>query len=150
MFFPSKKDIWLTITLWLAAFLFIIPPIFFPDFGVWMGPDFLDKQWIKIALLTPLGFVVLWLWFKTGYTIEQNHIKIQYGPFVKRIKISDIHRMSETRNLFTGPALSMDKIQINYAALESIEISPINKIDFIRQVLLLNPEIKTDIQFKKG
>ena len=150
MFFPSKKDIWLTITLWFFAVLLIIPPIFFPDFGVWMGPDILDKQWIKIVSLTPLGFFVLWLWFKTGYTIEPDHIKIQYGPFTKRIKISDIHRMSETKNPFAGPALSMDKIQINYAAFESIQISPRNKNEFTRQLLMLNPDIKTDIHFKKG
>ncbi len=150
MFFPSKKDIWLTITLWFFAILLIIPPIFFPDFGVWMGPDILDRQWIKIVSLTPLGFFVLWLWFKTGYTIEPDHIKIQYGPFTKRIKISDIHRMSATKNPFAGPALSMDKIQINYAAFESIQISPINKNEFTRQLLMLNPKIKTDIQFKKG
>lgn len=138
----------MTIIVWLFAFLFIGPPVFFPDFGVWMTPEFLDKQWIKIIILFPIAFCLLWIWFKTGYTIENNFLKIQYGPFKKEIKIDEIHSIRETRNPFTDPALSMDKIEINYARFNTIAISPKNKIEFVSQLRKQSSNLKTDNNFK--
>lgn len=75
MYFPSRKDSWLTILIWLFAFLFIIPPVFSPDFGVWLTPEFLDKQWIKIVVLWSVGFCLLWI-------LVQNRIynKKRFSP----------------------------------------------------------------------
>lgn len=144
MFFSSKKDWWMTIIIWLCVILFIVPPLFSLEIGVWMTPESLGKQWIKFIILFPLGFCLMWIWFKTGYTIEDNVLKIQYGPFKKKIKIDDIHRMKETKNLFSAPALSMDKIEIKYARFETVSISPKNKMEFVRPLLKKNPMIKTD------
>lgn len=149
MFFSSKKDWWMTIIIWLCVILFIVPPLFSLEIGVWMTPESLRKQWIKFIILFPLGFCLMWIWFKTGYTIEDNVLKIQYGPFKKKIKIDDIHRMKETKNLFTAPALSMDKIEIKYARFETVSISPKNKMEFVRQLLKKNPMIKTDSHVDK-
>jgi hypothetical protein len=144
MYFSSKKDLWITIIAWLFAFLFIVPPVFYPDLGVWMTPDFVDRRWIKMIFLFPIGFCLIWIWFKTGYIIADNILKIQYGPFKKIIKIDDIHSIRKTRNPFTDPALSMDKIEINYARFKTIAISPKNKHEFVRQLLKQNPNIKYD------
>src|ERR1700760_4823873 len=103
MYFSSKKDVWITSTIWFFAFVFIISPIFFPDLGVWMTSEFLDKQWIKIILLAPIGICLIWIWFKTGYTIAENLLTIRYGPFKRVIKIDTISRMRKTRNPFTDP-----------------------------------------------
>ena len=144
MYFPSKRDLWMTATIWLFAFLFIISPIIFPNLGVWMTPDFLDKQWIKIVLLVPIGFCLIWIWFKTGYTIAENHLTIRYGPIKKIDTISSIRK---TRNPFIDPALSMNKIEINFSGLNTIAISPKNQTEFVRQLLKHNPHIKTDYHF---
>lgn len=150
MYFPSRKDMWMSIILWLVSIFFIIPPVFFPDFGVWMTPDFLDKQWIKIVTLFPIGFCLMWIWFKTGYTIQDNFLKIQYGPFKREIKIDVIHSVRETKNPFTDPALSMDKIEIHYGKFHTIGISPKNKFEFISQLRKQNSNIKIDSNFKKA
>ncbi|WP_245998033.1 PH domain-containing protein [Aquisalibacillus elongatus] len=135
----------MTIIVWLFAFLFIVPPIFSPDFGVWMTPEFLDQHWIKIVFLCPIGFCLLWIWFKTGYTIQNNFIKIQYGPFKKEIKIDEIHSIRETKNPFTAPSLSMYRIEINYGKYNTIQISPKNIDEFIYELEKRN----SNIQIKK-
>ncbi|WP_033541254.1 PH domain-containing protein [Planococcus sp. CAU13] len=150
MYFPSKKDMWMSIILWSCSILFIVPPLFFPDLGVWMTPDFLDKQWIKIVVLFPFGFCLLWMWFKTGYTIQDNFLLIQFGPFNWKIRIDLIHSVRKTRNPFTDPALSMDKIEINYGRFQTIGISPKNKFEFISELRKQNSNIKIDSNFEKA
>lgn len=144
MYFPSKKDLWMSIILWLFSSFFIILPVFFPNLGVWMTPEFLDKQWVKIVILSPIGFCLMWIWFKTGYTIKDNFLTIQYGPFKWKINIDEIHSIKEIRNPFTAPALSMDKVEINYAKFNTIAVSPKNKIEFVCQLRKQNSNIKTD------
>lgn len=112
-----------------------------------MTPEILAKQWIKIVILFPIGFCCMWIWFKTGYTIEDNFLKIQYGPFKREIKIDEIQSIRQTRNPFTAPALSMDKIEINYAKFNTIEISPKNKVELVNQLIKQNSNIKTDYNF---
>ena len=144
MYFPSKKDWWMTIIIWLFAGIFIMLPVFFPDFGVWMTPEFLDKQWIKIMVLCPIGFVLMWIWFKTGYTIKGHSLIIQSGPIKKEILIDEIYLIRETKNPFTAAALSMDKIEIYYGKYDFITISPEDKTAFIRQLRKRNANIETD------
>lgn len=142
MYYSSKKDLWMTIIIWLLALLFIVPPVLFPDFGVWMTPDFLSKQWIKIVILCPVGFCLLWIWFKTGYTIKNNFLQIQYGPFKKVIKIDEIQSIRETRNLFTAPSLSLNRIEVNYEKYNTVLISPKNIDGFINELEKRNPDIQ--------
>ncbi len=142
LYYPSKRDVWMTLVLWAAFFLMTIPPVFFPDLGVWMVPDFLDKQWIRVVILFTLACFIISFWFKTGYTIEEGNLKIQYGPFKKNIPIHEIKNIRETKNLFADPALSMDKLEIYYAKYDTIAISPKNKSEFIEQMLQQNPNIK--------
>ena len=141
MFFPSKKDAWMGGIIWFSALFLIISPIFFPDIGVWMTPDFLDKPWIKVAILSSIGLFLLWIWFKTGYTIEEGLVTIQVGPFKKKIRIEEIESIRETKNPFSSPALSSDKLEINYARFETVAISPKDKTEFVRQLLVQNPAI---------
>lgn len=148
MYFPSKKDLWMSIILWLCSLFFIVPPVFFPDFGVWMTPDFLDKQWVKMVILLPIGFCFMWIWFKTGYTIKDDSLKIQYGPFKWKLKIDEIHSIREIKNPFTDPALSMDKLEINYARFNTVGISPKNKMEFVSHLRKRNSNIKIDSKYK--
>ncbi|GAA0313243.1 PH domain-containing protein [Oceanobacillus oncorhynchi subsp. oncorhynchi] len=142
MVFPSKKDWWMRIVIWGAALLLIIPPVFFPNFGVWMTPAFLDKQWIKVIILGFTGILLLWIWFKTNYTVEEKTLKITCGPFKKKVKIDDIRSIRQTKDPFTAPALSMDKLEINYDSFKIIAISPKDKQTLIHHLLKQNPNIE--------
>lgn len=141
MYFPSKRDIWLSILYWLCILFFIVPPVFFPDFGVWMAPPFLDKQWIRIVILSSCGFCLMWIWFKTGYFIKGDVLIIQQGPFKWTIHIDEIESVREVRNPFTDPALSINKLEINYRRFKTIAISPKCKVAFIKQLRKQKPNL---------
>ncbi len=66
---------------------------------------------------------------------------IHVGPFKKKIRIEEIQSIRETKNPFSSPALSADKLEINYARFETVAISPKNKTEFVRQLLKQNPAI---------
>ncbi|WP_354019394.1 PH domain-containing protein [Fictibacillus halophilus] len=134
----------MSLLLWLCASFLIVPPIFFSDFGVWMVPGIFEQQWVKIVFLFPIGFGLLWIWFNTGYVIDNKFLKIQYGPFRWKILISEIHSIRETKNPFTAPALSIDKLEINYANFNTIAISPENKNEFLFHLRKLNSNINTE------
>ena len=71
MYFPSKKDIWLGTIIW-GSILFMIAISLFDDPG-WRLSDVLESG---ICLL--ISAFLLWLWFGTGYKVEEGVIKIKY------------------------------------------------------------------------
>lgn len=96
---------------------------------------------IVIAILI---MSLLWIWFGTGYKIEDAKIKIKFGPCRWSIRIEDIRRINKVRNPFTAPALSVDRYKILYGNYDVISISPRNECEFIRLLINKNPKIEID------
>ncbi|MBA2875128.1 PH domain-containing protein [Thermaerobacillus caldiproteolyticus] len=148
MYFPSKKDIWMAIIIWLSIFVFIIPPIFaIEPIGVIMLPSILNNKLITMIIMIVPALLLSWIWFDTGYKIEESKIMVKSGPYRKTINIKEISSVRTTKNPFAAPALSMDKIEINYGNFEIVTISPKNKDEFIYQLQKRNPEIQIDNHF---
>ncbi|XOQ14255.1 MAG: PH domain-containing protein [Shouchella clausii] len=142
MYFPSKKGVGMTICCFATAVVFIIMPLFFPDQLAFILPPFLNHQIVKALITLPIAFFVLWIWGRTGYTLSGSRLKIVYGPIRKTIDIHDIRTIRSKIDPFIDPALSMDKIEINYGQFETISISPKRKDEFISKLLEKNPNIK--------
>ncbi len=88
--------------------------------------------------------LLLWLWFGTGYKIEDGLLKIRFGPFRSTVKIEDIKRLKATNTLLAGPALSFDRIEILYKKYDVAIISPKDRIGFVRVLLTENKYIEVD------
>ena len=88
--------------------------------------------------------LLLWIWFKTGYKIEKENLKVQFGPFKKTIKIEEIERVNKVKSPFTAPALSIHRLEILYNKYEVTHISPQNEKEFIRLLIRENPNIQID------
>ncbi|UOE95038.1 PH domain-containing protein [Alkalihalobacillus sp. LMS39] len=133
MYFPSKKDVWMTILIWVCIFAFVFPPIFVAEITI-------------LGMIIPVICAIFlgWVWFQTGYMIESETLFIKCGPIKLLVKIADIEQIRLTKNPFTAPALSMDKIEIQYAPYRTVQISPIDQQQFIEQLLKHNPTIKID------
>ncbi len=145
MYFPSKKDLWLTVIIWTIILVCIIPPILHIDpIGVFMLPTILDKEPIKSILMVGCGLFLSWLCFGTGYKIQDSKIRIKSGPYRKTINIKEIRKIRQTKNPFTAPALSMDRIEIYFGQFEMVTLSPKNKKEFIHLLLKENPHIQLD------
>ncbi|GIN63631.1 hypothetical protein J27TS8_36240 [Robertmurraya siralis] len=147
MFFPSKKDWWMGIIIWFCSAVSIFLPIFSLDFGADRLADIGVATLISIILLFLVGTLLIWIWFKTGYWIKESILKVEFGPIKKEININEITSIRAARNPFTAPALSLDKIEINYARFQTIAVSPKNKKEFVRQLLMKNRHIKADNHF---
>jgi hypothetical protein len=84
MFFPSKKDLWMTIIIWSVILACIIPPILsIEPIGVIMLPSILDTKPVTTVIMVVPAILLAWIWFGTGYKIENSKLEIQSGPYKK-------------------------------------------------------------------
>jgi hypothetical protein len=70
----------------------------------------------------------------TTYTITDNSLGIRSGFFKWDIPIQQITGVKPTNDPRSSPALSLDRIRIEYGQAESVTISPIDKEEFIRSL----------------
>ncbi|MGY0692348.1 PH domain-containing protein [Virgibacillus sp. FSP13] len=131
MYFPSKKDTWLALIIWGVTIL--------------MGWQMITYKSVVIYIIGLLTIaLLLWLWFGTGYKIEEGLIKIKSGPFRSKVKIEEIKRLNATKTPLAGPALSIDRIEILHRKYDVAIVSPKNAADFIRILLNENKYIQVD------
>ncbi|MFA1820782.1 PH domain-containing protein [Virgibacillus oceani] len=137
MQFPSKKDGWITGLLWGVSMAGVLIP------AIVGNP-------LSSVVILPLAVFLLWFWFKTDYRIMDNKIKIRYGPIRQTVPIEDIRSIRKMKSRFAAaPALSSDRIQIDYSKYDLVRISPENEEKFIKMLLEINPDILVDQHLKK-
>lgn len=91
-------------------------------------------------------FLVSYIFFKTKYIIDNQHLNIVCGFFkYSAIDINDITEINKTKSFIAAPAPSFDRIKISYNRYDNIIISPKNKMDFINNLLLINPKINNKV-----
>ena len=66
----------------------------------------------------------------TKYVVAAEQLNINSGPFSWSVPIATITSVKETRNPLSGPALSLDRLEISYGKGQTIIISPANKAEF--------------------
>lgn len=142
MYFPSKKDIWLAFIIWGLLFLIILIYIFGGEPIGWQIITYKSVVGYIMSLLI-IG-LLLWLWFGTGYKVEEGLIKIRYGPFRSTVKIEEVTKLSATKNALAAPALSIDRIEILHGKYNFAIVSPKNKTEFIRILVTENHNIQVD------
>ncbi|MBD7984910.1 PH domain-containing protein [Sporosarcina sp. Sa2YVA2] len=134
MYFPSKKDTWLAMLVWgfvlfgMAAYIFGGEPV-----GV-----------VGIVITTIIVGFLLWMWFGTGYRVEDGLIIIISGPFKSKVKIADIRKLTATKNPLSAPALSINRIEILYGTYGMSLVSPKDRELFISLLLEENQTIQVD------
>jgi len=109
-----------------------------------------NKIWIGLLIiLLVIGFVG-YILLTTYYLITDKKIKIKSGFMVnKTVPIDLIREISETNNLLSSPANSLDRLEIKYSSNGIILISPKDKSGFINQLIKINPNIELIIKNKE-
>ncbi|TMU57161.1 PH domain-containing protein [Flagellimonas algicola] len=134
--YRSKVDLWLFLLL-LLNFLLVI--------------YFLSAEWSWVGAMVNVGVFgsVLYLLFYISYDIKGEDLLVNYAAFYqKRIKISTINRIKETRNPLGAPAASLDRLEISYGH-GHILVSPKKKTEFMDHLKSINPKIETQLR-KRG
>lgn len=142
MYFPSKKDKWFFFFTWGFIFFLIFMYIFG---GEPVGYQFVTYKSVPGYIISALIIVLLvWIWFGTGYKVEEGYVKVKSGPFKSKVKIEEIRKISKTKSPFTAPSLSVDRLEILFGKYDVVHISPKNESKFIRTLLAENPTIQID------
>ena len=124
-FYRSKIDWWLLAVLLVAIGL-----------SLWSAIETLSRgtvtAWIYAAVIAMVGAVLpLWLVLSTHYTLGDGELLVRSGPLKWRIRVADITSVTETSNPLSSPALSLDRLCIQYGHYETLMISPRDKPKFI-------------------
>ena len=89
----------------------------------------------------------LYINFKTKYTITNDNIlNITCGfLYTKNYDINKIKSISESTNLMSSPAPSLDRLELTYGKFDVIIVSPKDKIGFANSLKRLNPNIENKL-----
>jgi len=133
--YKSKIDLWLIIILTLV-------------FGGIVIFSIIKKEWIGF-IIAIIPTIFIWNMFRsTYYIITEEELIIRCGIFYKLvIKITDIRKISESNDLISSPALSIDRLEILYNRFDTILISPKKKYELLQSIETLKPDI--EINFRK-
>jgi hypothetical protein len=125
--FSSKIDLWLLIVLMSAVALCL-----WAIGENWQG--IVNGNWLLGLALIPGVLVPLWLLGSLRYFLSDETLRIRCGPFKWRVPIREITAISPTRSPLSSPALSLDRLRIEYSQGRAIMISPEPREEFIRQL----------------
>jgi hypothetical protein len=87
--------------------------------------------WFTPALLLPAA-LPLWLLRTTDYTTTDTHLRIRCGPLRRNVPLADVRAVRPTRNPLSSPALSLDRLRIEYSRALAAMVSPDDKEGFLR------------------
>lgn len=128
--FKSKIDIWLVLFLSIVFGGIAIKLVF--D-GVWG---------VLIFILFVIAFIVH-MFTTTFYIIKDEKLIIKCGFLINiSIPVVTIKKISETNNIMSSPALSLDRLEILYNKFDTVMISPKEKTKFIEAIQKINPEVE--------
>jgi membrane protein YdbS with pleckstrin-like domain len=130
--YRSKVDAWLAAVL-LGAFLITLMAM---SFVVVLLGAFATAWWIVVFVLVIWGFV-LSLLFPLYYEITASTLLVRSGWIRRQIPLSSIQRVFPTNNPLSAPALSLDRLQVEYtqgSLPRFVLISPRDKPSFLRDL----------------
>lgn len=136
MTFTSKRDL-------LFGIIFFSLIVIFA-WGIYESAQE-PQNHLGIMIMSFINVLLGFIWFNTSYKIEEDTLKIAFGPFKKSIDIKEITSIRNTKNLFVAPALAINRIEINYGKYETISISPKDQIKLVDNLLKINPQIQKKI-----
>lgn len=117
--YRSKLDTWLLIVLVLtvAASLYACVEIFRNDINL-----------LSLVVIGALGVILpVWLIAGTRYVLHSEQLIVHAGPFRWRVPLKDIRSITPTHNPLASPALSLDRLRIEYGQGKWVMISPRDK-----------------------
>ena len=123
--FRSKIDTWLIVLMaGMCVFILIIC-------GRILQDPF-PARWPLVIFLLAVGLAFpLALLFSTRYTITETMLIVRCGFYKWPIQITDITNIEPTNDPLSSPALSLDRLRIDYRPDKSLMVSPKDKNAFL-------------------
>lgn len=127
--FRSKVDAWLLLTLGLSASLALVA-------AAVLAYEVRTAYGLINAIVTAtLGCgLPIWLLASTYYRIDAQALWAHCGPFRYRIPLEQIRQIKPTRSGWSSPALSLDRLRIEFGEGQQIMVSPQDQSRFLRRL----------------
>lgn len=130
--YASKVDWWLKLILVGGIGISLTSSVALIVSALLMS-GFPNVLWAALISL-PIGVVLpLWIWRGTYYAFDGSLLRIRSGPFRWNVPIANITTVSKTRNPLSSPALSLDRLRIEYGD-KSVMISPHRTEEFLKEL----------------
>lgn len=126
--YRSRVDIWLLFLLALVIGVSLYTCVELIAAGT-------SGFWWILVITVGAGIVLpLWLLLGTRYTLQPDQLTVRSGPLKWRIPVADISAITPTRSTMSSPALSRDRLRIDYGPGRWVMVSPRDKQRFIKDV----------------
>jgi hypothetical protein len=126
--YRSKTDLWL-IALFAIAIIASLSGAFV------MLSTRTPVAWMVAAFIAIVGVgLPLWLLLSTRYVLDQGQLRVLSGPFKWCVPLAKITAITPTSSPLSSPALSLDRLRIDYGVGNSVMISPRNKEQFVKDI----------------
>ena len=125
--YPTKRDAWITVLLWISAGIMILVAVDLFDAPAAMT----FRIGMSVLLLASASFI-FWVFYGTRYTLTAGELIIRCGPFRWTVKLASIEEIFPTHNPLSSPAGSLDRLRVCYdGGGFGIMISPLDKRAFL-------------------
>lgn len=138
--FVSKVDFWISSVLWLGGLSLILIPLWE---WRWGKSDSRMRNILLMVILLPFAVLMLMPFFGTKYTLTDSQLHVDSGLSTQTIELTDITHIKPSRSMTSAPALSLDRLKIEYRNKE-ILISPKDRASFYQEIQARNPKIVID------
>jgi hypothetical protein len=76
----------------------------------------------------------VWVLLSTRYALSPQTLSVRSGPFSWNISLASITAVAPSSSNLSSPALSMDRLRIDYGGGKSLLISPRDQAKFLREL----------------
>ena len=105
-----------------------------------------EGKWIGFLILFGVVFFIWFISKTTSYSIKEDELQVKSMFIVnQKIAISKIRKIENSNSVLSSPALSFDRIVIRFNKFDDIYISPNQKLEFVEELLSINPSIEVKI-----
>lgn len=143
--YPSKIDWWILGLLLLVPVIGLSVVVMAIVDGVW------PAAWIGAGVLVFTGCLYGFCVFPMRYGFKKEILEIRCGMFRWCIPLANIREVVPTNNPLSSPALSLDRLWIQYGPqwFQAVMISPKEKSQFIADLATRIPLDRTEKGWKR-
>lgn len=135
MKFQTEKGAFFRIIWWLTILVLL-------GIAIWLIVDVVNMEgpWglnhyilLILSLLSAISsFLMIYTWKSCYYLIDEHNLLIKFGPMNKSIAYDDIKTVRKSSSVYSGPAFSMNRLEITYKDFRYTVISPENQSTFLK------------------
>ncbi|MGO8857995.1 MAG: PH domain-containing protein [Steroidobacteraceae bacterium] len=97
--------------------------------------------WLPVIATVLVAAIVVWVVLSTYYEFKGDALVAHSGPFSWRIPLKEISAVRESSSVRSGPALSLDRLEIVFGAGRVLLISPEDKTGFLAALRRRAPQL---------